>query len=56
MMPGTRTKSTRALKSKLPMMGDPETIRTFSFGNASASACAIVRHRRIWPSPKLSWL
>jgi len=55
-MPGTRTKSTRVLKSKLPMIGEPETINTFSFGNASANACAIVRHRRMCPSPKLSWL
>ena len=29
--PGTRTKSTRARKSKLPMIGDPEMIRTDSF-------------------------
>ena len=37
-------------------IGDPDTINTFNFGNASASACAIVRQRRMWPRPKLSWL
>jgi hypothetical protein len=56
MIPGTRTKSTRVLKSNDPMIGDPDTIKTFSFGNASASACAIVRQRRMCPNPKLSWL
>ena len=30
MTPGTRTKSTRARKSKLPMIGEPDMIRTES--------------------------
>ena len=56
MTPGTRTKSTRERKSKLPMIGDPDRIRIETAGSASTSECAIARQRRKWPSPKLSWL
>ena len=56
MTPGTRTKSTRARKSKLPMMGEPDRIRTVRFPVPPTMACAIARHRLRWPRPKLSWL
>jgi hypothetical protein len=51
-----RTKSTRERKSKLPMIGDPDKIRTDSEVSPSTKEWAIARHRRRWPSPKLSWL
>ncbi len=56
MTPGTRTKSTLERKSKLPIMGEPERISTETAGSASTKECAIARHRRRCPSPKLSWL
>ena len=39
MTPGIRTKSTRALKSKLPMIGDPERIKTDRFLRCATSEC-----------------
>ena len=56
MTPGTRTKSTRARKSKLPMIGEPDRIRTERFLWLATRAWAISRQRRRWPRPKLSWL
>jgi hypothetical protein len=44
--PGTRTKSTRERKSKLPMIGDPDRMRTESSSFSSHIAWAMVRHRR----------
>ena len=41
MTPGTRTKSTRGLKSKLPMMGEPERMMTERRGIASTIAWAM---------------
>jgi hypothetical protein len=54
--PGTRTKSTRERKSKLPMMGEPDRISTDRCLKRSTSEWAMVRQRRRWPSPKVSWL
>ena len=54
--PGTRTKSTRGRKSKLPMIGEPERMRTDMPEFPSTSEWAIALQRRRWPSPKLSWL
>jgi hypothetical protein len=38
------------------MIGDPERIKIETAGSASTREFAIARHRRKWPSPKLSWL
>ena len=46
MTPGTRTKSTRERKSKLPMIGEPDRIRIDSAGSASTREWAIARQRR----------
>ena len=46
MTPGMRTKSTRARKSKLPMIGEPVRIRTERSLLCSTRACAIARQRR----------
>ena len=54
--PGTRTKSTRLRKSKLPMIGDPERISTDMSRFCFANSWAIARQRRRCPSPKESWL
>ena len=56
MTPGTRTKSTRVRKSKLPMIGEPDRMSTDSALRRATSECAMVRHRRRCPSPKESWL
>jgi hypothetical protein len=56
MTPGIRTKSTRVRKSKLPMIGDPDRIRTDAALRRATMECAIFRQRLKWPNPKLSWL
>ena len=48
--------STRARKSKLPMIGEPDRIRTESPLKRSTSEWAIARQRRKCPSPNVSWL
>jgi hypothetical protein len=54
--PGTRTKSTRARKSKLPMIGEPDRISTDTSLSFSTREWAIARHRRRCPRPIVSWL
>ena len=49
-------KSTRARKSKAPAIGEPEMISTSTPRNCSTSAWAMVRQRRRWPRPNVSWL
>ncbi|HML09213.1 MAG TPA: hypothetical protein VK432_00020 [Stellaceae bacterium] len=44
--PGMRTKSTRERKSKLPMIGDPDRIKTETEESLSTSEWAIARQRR----------
>jgi len=55
-MPGTRTKSTRGPKSKLPIIGEPDKIKTDKSSYCSTNALAIARQRLRCPKPKLSWL